>query len=204
MEDHPLVRIGLRTALLQSQDRFEVVGTADCVTAFQEVFPKTETDVLLLDIMLPDGSGLDIAQSLRQAHNPVRILVLSAETDETTITSLLEIGIDGFVSKMVPAEELFTAIDYVAEGAEYYGKDISKIIREVRLAKRDMLVNFTEREKDIVSLCVQGCPVKEVADRLSISTSTVNSHKDNIFKKLGINSSVELVRWAFRHGVINL
>lgn len=204
VEDHPLVRIGLQTALSQSEGKFDVVGVADRIETFWDQFPNTKPDLILLDIMLPDGSGIDIAKRLREEGNPVRILVLSAETDEDTITRLLDIGIDGFVSKMVPTPELFTAIEYVYYGAEYYGKDISKIIRDVRLAKRDVPAEFTDRENDIIELCIQGFSAKEIADKLSISTSTVNTHKDNIFKKLGIGSSVELVRWAFKHGIIPL
>ncbi|MGI5847254.1 MAG: response regulator [Candidatus Cryptobacteroides sp.] len=204
VEDHPLVRIGLQTALSRSQGKFVLAGVADCVETFWDRFPKTNPDLILLDIMLPDGSGIDIAKRLREEGNPVRILVLSAETDEDTVTRLLQIGIDGFVSKMVPTQELFTAIEYVYHGAEFYGKDISKIIRDVRFAKRDVPAEFTERENDIIELCIQGLSAKEIAKKLSISTSTVNTHKDNIFKKLGINSSVELVRWAFKYGIIPL
>ena len=145
VEDHPLVRIGLQTALSRSQGKFVLAGVADCVETFWDQFPKTNPDLILLDIMLPDGSGIDIAKRLREEGNPVRILVLSAETDEDTVTRLLQIGIDGFVSKMVPTQELFTAIEYVYHGAEFYGKDISKIIRDVRFAKRDVPAEFTER-----------------------------------------------------------
>ena len=204
VEDHPLVRIGLQTALSRAEGIFDVVGIADSETAFWTLFPETHPDILLLDIILPDGSGVDIAGRLREEGNDIRILVLSAETDEETITRLLQIGIDGFVSKMVPTRELFTAIEYVYEGAEYYGKDISKIIRDVRLAKRDVPADFTDRENEIIKLCIQGLSAKDISEQLSIAPSTVNTHKNNIFKKLGITSSVDLVRWAFKHGIITL
>lgn len=204
VEDHPLVRIGLQTALSQSRGKFEVAGVADCVSAFWQLLPDTKADIVLLDIMLPDGSGVDIVSKLREEGSSIRILVLSAETDEDTISNLLQIGIDGFVSKMVPTQELFTAIEYVVFGAEYFGKDISKIIRDVRLAKQDTQADFTERENEIIQLCIQGLSAKEIAEQLCIAQSTVNTHKNNIFKKLGISSSVELVRWAFKRGIITL
>ena len=204
VEDHPLVRLGLEAALSHSEGRFEVAGVAPSVASFKESFPSARADVLLLDIILPDGTGIDIARELRKAGSPVRILALSAETGRKTIKELFEIGIDGFVGKSIPTSELLTAIEYVADGAEFYGKDIAKIIRDVRFAKDKEKPEFTEREEEIVNLAIKGLSAKQISSQLHISVNTVNTHKDNIFKKLGINSSVELVLWALDKGIIDL
>lgn len=204
VEDHPLVRVGLKMALSQSDGRFVVVGESGSKAGFFKQLPEIDADVVILDIILPDGTGIEIAESLKQSHPDIKILVLSAETGEDTIASLVEIGIDGFVGKNISSEELYTAIEYVADGAEYFGREISKIIREISIAKNAPDDKFTDRETEIISLCSQGYVVKEIADRLNISIDTVNTHKYNIFKKLGINNSVELVRYAIKHGIISL
>lgn len=204
VEDHPVVRMGLRAALSQDGARFNVAGIAAQASDLWKLLPGTRADVILLDIVLPDESGVEIARKLRDQGNPVRILVLSAETDKETISELMKIGIDGFVSKNVPTQELLTAIEYVADGVEYFGRDISKVIRDIRVARSHIRADFTKRESEILALCAQGLSAKDISRKLDISINTVNSHKDSIFKKLGINSSIELVRWALERGIISL
>lgn len=204
VEDHPLVRLGLQSALSQAGEKYQVVGVTDCAAAFWKVFPNSGADVILLDIILPDETGVEIARKLRSQGSDIGILVLSAETDRETISELMAIGINGFVSKTVPTHELMTAIEYVADGVEYFGRDISKIIRDISIAKENISAEFTDRENEILTLCAKGLSAKDISRHLNISTNTVNTHKDNIFKKLGINSSMELVRWALDHGIITL
>ena len=134
----------------------------------------------------------------------MRILVLSAETTRETISELVRIGIDGFINKSVSPEELKTAIEYVADGLEYYGRDIARILRDFSNARKGLKTEFTKREGEILELCARGLSAKDISRRLDISINTVNSHKDNIFKKLGINSSLELVRWSIDHGIISI
>ena len=204
VEDHPLVRLGLQTTLSMDKGRFEVVGTADCAEALWDILNEKVADVILLDIILPGESGVDIARKLHKEGCTARILVLSAETDKETISELVRIGIDGFINKAVSPEELKTAIEYVADGLEYYGRDIAKILRDFSTARKNLKVEFTKRESEILELCAKGLSAKDISRRLDISINTVNSHKDNIFKKLGINSSLELVRWSIDHGIISI
>ena len=108
------------------------------------------------------------------------------------------------VGHALSPEELKTAIEYVADGLEYYGRDIAKILRDFSNARKGLKTEFTKREGEILELCAQGLSAKDISRRLDISINTVNSHKDNIFKKLGINSSLELVRWSIDHGIISI
>lgn len=204
VEDHPLVRAGLSLTLSQGSGKYVIAAEAGSVAEALRLLPTVDADVVLLDIMLPDGTGLEIARKIRSTRPLLKILVLSAETDEDMILQLVESGVDGFVSKNIPPVELYTAIEYVADGAQYFGKDISKIIRDVNNARNNRNVQFTERENEIIALCAEGLAAKEIAARLFISIDTVNAHKYNIFKKLGINNSVELVRYAIKHGIIKL
>ncbi len=204
VEDHPLVRLGLQTTLSADRGRFDVVGTADCAEALRSLMKEKVADVILLDLILPGESGVEIARELRKQGSTMRILVLSAETTRETISELVRIGIDGFINKSVSPEELKTAIEYVADGLEYYGRDIARILRDFSNARKGLKTNFTKRESEILELCARGLSAKDISRRLDISINTVNSHKDNIFKKLGINSSLELVRWSIDHSIISI
>lgn len=203
VDDHLLFRIGIRTAFTNASVPIEVVGEAGSAADFFEILPKVRFDVVLLDIILPDLSGVEVARRLKKERPDLRILVLSAESDPDTVCSLVEIGVDGFISKSVPVDELRRAVDYVASGIEYFGRDISRIIRDVKTARSKRDSGFTDRENDIIDLCARGLSVKEMADRLGITIKTVETHKNNIFHKLGINSSVELVRYALKNGIIS-
>lgn len=204
VEDHQLFRLGISTALKSQPEKYNVVGEASNAAEFFQIIETTDADIVLLDIHLPDQSGIEIASKLIQLRPAMKILVLSAENDAETISKLIETGINGFISKNATMKELFIAINYIEEGAEYFGKDISKIIRDIKVAKKDGKEQFTERENEIIALCSEGLTAKEIADRMNINVATVNTHKNNIFKKLGINNSVELVIYALKNGIIKL
>ncbi|MBQ9174562.1 MAG: response regulator transcription factor [Bacteroidales bacterium] len=204
VEDHQLFRLGISTALKSQPEKYNVVGEASNAAEFFQIIETTDADIVLLDIHLPDQSGIEIARKLIQLRPAMKILVLSAENDAETISKLIETGINGFISKNATMKELFIAINYIEEGAEYFGKDISKIIRDIKVAKKDGKEQFTERENEIIALCSEGLTAKEIAERMYINVATVNTHKNNIFKKLGINNSVELVIYAMKNGIIKL
>ncbi len=204
VEDHYLFRAGITSVLSSVKDKYDVVGEASSVAEFDALHEKTDADLLLLDIRLPDGNGIDIARKLSEEKSSLKILVLSAENDPSTITNLLDAGINGFISKNAPSQELFTAIDYIMEDGDYFGKDISKLIRDIRVAKKSAKEPFTDRENEIIALCSEGLTAKEIAEKMHINVATVNTHKNNIFKKLGINNSVELVIYAIKTGIITL
>ena len=116
----------------------------------------------------------------------------------------MQIGIDGFVSKSAPLEEVQSAVEWVSEGVPFYGRDIAVLIRDIVDAKLDKKKSalLTKREIEIIRACCSGMPGKEIADHFHISLRAVNSHKTNIFNKLGLSSSVEMVRFALEHGII--
>lgn len=204
LEDHQLFRIGLCAALNRGSSKVEIVAQADSVASFLELIQSVEVDMALLDITLPDGSGIEVARILRQQYPTIKILILSADTTEETIAELITVGIEGFVSKSVPTADLCHAVEYIANGAHYFGPDIAKLIHNIELSHNKKKIEFTEREHQIVQLCANGYSAKEIANKLCVSICTVNTHKNNIFKKLGINNSVELVRYALKEGISKL
>ena len=208
VDDHTLFRMGLKTMLQSDDSKIEVVGEAECGTELFAVLKTTQADLILLDINLPDISGAEIARRLRGEYPDIKILAISAENSTKTVEDMLDAGINGFISKQKSdAHELSQAIQDVMQGLEYFGKDISTLIYYIYVAKKktiEITPEFTEREKDIILLCSEGLLYKEIADRLGISFHTVNTHKKNIFLKLGINNTMEMVRYALKTGIIRI
>jgi Response regulator containing a CheY-like receiver domain and an HTH DNA-binding domain len=206
VDDHELFRLSLRTAI---ECRFEdiiIVGEAGSGATFFSLLRTVDADIVLLDIALPGMSGIEIARRLKTEQPDMKILAVSAENDLSTVEEMLEIGIEGFVSKSnCKPDILAEAIYSVMQGLDYFGRDISSIISRIYIAKKKTMQvseEFSEQEKHIIELCLEGLPAKLIADRLSISTRTVDWHKSNMFSKLGINSTIELVQFAIKNKII--
>ena len=208
VDDHPLFRIGLKATFKDCHPDIIVAGEADCGEALFRLLTTTAADLVLLDINLPDISGVEIARRLRRDYPAIKILAVSAENTAATVEAMLEVGIEGFISKRQgDVDELAEAIRTVMSGLEYFGRDISAIIYDVFVSKKKTTAvthEFTEREKEIILACRDGLLCKEIAVRLGISTHTVNAHKNNIFTKLGINNTMEMVQYALKKGIIRV
>ncbi len=203
LDDHDLIRLGLRSILSDTPHKVSIdVATADAL--FDQLEQGTPCDLVLLDILLPGTNGIEVAQRLRAEYPNIKIIVVSMETKEYTLIQLMQIGIDGFVSKNGPMEEVRAAVNSVEEGVPYYGRDLALLVRDIvdaRLDKKSSAL-LTKRELEIIEACCSGLLGKEIAEKFHISLRAVNSHKTNIFNKLGLSSSVEMVRFALEHGII--
>lgn len=203
LDDHELIRVGLRSALQNTPH----VVTIDAATAdefFVKLVEGVPCDLVLLDILMPGTNGIDVAQRLRAEYADIKIIIVSMDTKEYIITQLMQIGIDGFISKNGPLEEVRSAVNSVEEGVPYYGRDLAVLVRDIvdaRLDKKSSAL-LTKRELEIIEACCSGLMGKEIAEQFHISLRAVNSHKTNIFNKLGLSSSVEMVRFALEHGII--
>ena len=208
VDDHRLFRLGIKTVFETQYLDIQVAGEAECGKELFAILDSTTADLVLLDINLPDMNGADIARRLRRDYPAIKILAISAENALETIESMLEAGIDGFISKQKSgADELAVAIRTVMDGLEYYGRDISSIIFGVYVAKKkttDVSAEFTEREREIILACREGLLCKEIADRMNVSINTINTHKKRIFMKLGINNTMEMVQYALKNGIIRV
>ena len=208
VDDHRLFRMGMKTIFESRHPDIQVAGEAECGKELFAVLNSTSADLILLDINLPDMSGAAIARRLHQDYPTVKILAVSAENTAETIESMLEAGIDGFIGKQTgDADELAAAIRTIMDGLEYFGRDISSIIFDVYVSKKkttNVTAEFTEREREIILACRDGLLCKEIANRLGISMHTVNAHKKNIFAKLGINNTMEMVQYALKKGIIRV
>ena len=208
VDDHRLFRMGLRNTFKLACSDIHVTAEADSGEILFSLPELATAHLVLLDINLPGMGGVAIASRLRRDYPDLKILAISAENDSDTIQAMIESGIDGFVSKQRgDADELADAIRTVVNGGEYFGRDIASIIYDVYVAKKKtsaITSDFTGREREIMLLCREGLMCKEIADRLGVSIHTINTHKRNIYQKLGINNTMEMVQYAMKKGIIRV
>lgn len=203
LDDHELIRVGV-AGVLHDTPHTITISAACAEDWFASLEQNTPCDLLLLDILMPGTNGFEVAKRMRTEYPDIKIIVLSVDTKEYVITRLMQIGIDGFISKNGPLEEIKLAIDSVAEGVPFYGRDLAVLVRDIVDAQLNKKASalLTKRELEIIEACCNGLLGKEIAEKFHISLRAVNSHKTNIFNKLGLNSSVEMVRFAIEHGII--
>ena len=208
VDDHELFRLGVKTAIENRHSDLRIAGEAESGAELFTLLTKVAADIVLLDIALPDMSGIDVARRLKTEYPQIKILAISAENATPVVQAMLDSGIEGFISKRHGGVDAFAeAIRSIVQGMEYYGKDISEIIYRIYVSKKrtaEVTSEFTQQEKRIIELCREGLPGKLIADRLGISLRTVNNHKSNIFCKLGINSTLEMVQYAVKNGIVQM
>ena len=202
VDDHPLMLMGIASML--SGKGIEIVGTASNGSEALEMVPQLNPDVMMLDIVMPVMDGIELARRMRALYPDVALLVLSSDSSLASLEVLLNIGIDGFLSKTSDAPVMLDAVKSVASGYEYYGTDIARLIERISLAKKASESIFTPRELDVIRFSCMGLQYKEIAERLGIRYLTVVTIKNNIFRKLGINNTVELVVYAIKNELITL
>ena len=203
VDDHPLILLGTRMALMPFCD-LNYIKTVGSGKEFFEMLPDFVPDIVLLDVVMPEMNGLQVSEKLKSEYPEIKILILSAESDVSTILKAIEIGVNGFISKASQPKELFNAIETVVDGADYFGRDIAQILREVSAQTKFAEDMFSPRELEIIRYCADGLMSKEIAEKLSISARTVEGHKLNIFKKMGISNTAELIKYSVKHGIIRI
>ena len=202
IDDHAALREALREAL-EREDRFRIVGEAgDAMTALK-VVKETKPDVVVLDISLPDMGGDQIARMLKRQIPEVRIIAFSMYLAGSRITDIIKSGAMGYVSKTSTKKELIEGIEAVAAGRTFFCKESSRVMMQ-RLAEESGVSQLSVREREVLRLIAQGKRAHAVADQLHISASTVEVHRRNIMRKLGLHNSVELARYAIREGIAPL
>lgn len=197
-DDHPLVLDGVR-GVLETYDNIDVVGTAANGREALDVFDATHPDVVLMDLNMPEIGGLTATEIMRE-HNPnARILMLSMHDSPEYIATAQRHGARGYLLKDVPTEEIVEAIEAVYAGKTYYCKGVQRALEPTKDQGREPL---TSREQSILLQLASGKSNKEVASELEISVRTVETHRSNIKRKLGISSTAGLTRYAMEHGVL--
>ncbi len=199
VDDHPMVAEGIE-AILETYDDLEVVGTLsngrDAVDRIEEMDP----DVVLLDLNMPGVTGLSATELILEKRPGTRILILTMHDSPEYISTALSHGALGYILKDVPTEEIKTAIDSVMRGDQYLCTGARSSLTPGKIS--DGREPLTSREQTVLLQLAQGKSNREVAKVLDISVHTVETHRKNIKRKLGISSTAGLTRYALEHGVL--
>jgi DNA-binding NarL/FixJ family response regulator len=201
-DDHGIVRSGLRM-LIERQHDMRVVAEADDGVDALELSQAERPDVAVLDVSMPRMTGLQAAREIR-AHSPdTRVLLLSMHDDERYFFEGLEAGAAGYVLKRAADTDLIEALRTVAGGRTFLSDDAQVLLmREWQEGRAEPEDPLTPRELEVVKLIAEAYTNRQIAETLKLSEKTVESHRANVFSKLGMRDRVELVRYAIRRGLV--
>ena len=210
VDDHPIVRAGMRTVLESADDIFVVAEGGNGSEALQLV-KEYVPDVLVLDLNLPDKSGVDVTRQLQSQNSSTAILILTAHDDSQAIFELLEKGAIGYVLKDEALETLANAVRAAASGKSWLSPTVAsqvvqRAVKQRTSIEQDALPspteeNLTPREHQILCLLAEGLDNTTIAERLTVTKRTVQNHISNIYGKLGVASRTEAMLYAIRHGL---
>jgi len=208
VDDHLIVRDGIKS-LLSGVERFEVVGEADSGSHFFALLKTIIPDVVLLDINLPDISGIEITKKLRELYPQIGVLILSMYNSEDYIFNAIRAGAKSYLPKTTNKHELEEAVNAVYRGEEFFSHSISNVILRsfIQQAKNTANKNdnrLTARETEILRMFIGGMTNPEIAEKLFISIRTVESHKNHIMQKFELKTTVDLIKFAIRNKIIEL
>ena len=206
VDDHAVVRSGLRM-MLENEADTEIVGEASSAAEAIEAATRLKPNVILMDIGLPDLSGIDATREIKKRVSEVSIVALTIHEDEEYFFKMLEAGASGYVPKRAAPEELLTAIRVAATGQVYLYPSLAKLlVRDFldggRASNEEQASELTDREQEVLTFLAEGVSNEEIAASLVISPKTVARHRENIMRKLNLHSRAELVRYAIRKGII--
>jgi DNA-binding NarL/FixJ family response regulator len=211
VDDHPLFREGLKT-IISRDPRYEIIGEAGTGREAMEMIGEKKPDLVLLDIALPDQTGIDLAAEIKGILPKTVLMIVSMHSKVDYIVKAFQAGATGYVVKDSAAERLLQGIDVVLKGEYFLDSSVShKVVKklmelpgkEVKIMDRGYEA-LTSREQEIMVLLAEGHSAKEVAEKLFVSPRTIENHRSSIMRKLDLHSNHELIRYAAKLGLIDL
>jgi DNA-binding NarL/FixJ family response regulator len=207
VDDHQLIIDGLR-GFIESNEGYQVVGEASTGTEAIRLASVLNPDLILMDIEMPEMSGIQASQEIKKMMPAVKIIIVSMHNEKQLIKKLIDQGADGYLLKNSSQQEVMDAIQKVLNNQIYLSQDVTLSLLDKSNSKSASssdtitLSQLTEREIEILKLVAQGMTNKEVGDQLNISHRTVDTHRTNLMKKLDITNVAGLIRFAFKNGLI--
>ncbi|NOY49797.1 MAG: response regulator transcription factor [Chlorobi bacterium] len=202
-DDHPVIIDGIMT-VLEDVPEIEVVGKVFDGVQLCEFIEKNKVDVILLDVNMPKLNGIEAANEIRKKNKDINILAFSQFNEGRFVKRMLKNGATGYMLKNSSAREIVEGIKTVSEGRMFLSKDLNDVFTTGRPKEQHtaLFPNLSRRELDVVGLISKGLKTPEIADRLNLSYHTIETHRSNILLKVGVKSSVELIKWAVENEVI--
>ena len=199
VDDHYMVIEGIRS-LLQHEAGLEWTGHASNAASCLAYLRQQQPDVILMDISLPDKNGIDLCKEVKEKYPSVFILGLSTFSQESFISKMMDNGASGYVLKNATKEELLEAIETVMKGRLFLSMDAAQSLRSA--ADKPSMPVITRREKEVLELIAAGCTNAEIAERLFVSVSTIDTHRKNLLEKFNVRNTASLVRLATQLQII--
>lgn len=211
IDDHPLYREGLKT-IIERKPLFTVVGEAGNGHDGLKMVKKLKPDLIIVDISLPDQSGIQLTREIRNLLSSPRIMIVSMHTKIDYIAEAFQAGATGYVVKESASERLIQGLEAVSKGEYFLDSSVSHAVVENLMKaplKEAKITNagydtLTPREQEVMRHLAEGLATREVAEKLFISPKTVENHRANIMGKLNLHSTIELVRYAAKLGLIDV
>ena len=207
-DDHELVRRGLR-ATLEERPGWEVVGEAGDGEEAIKLSLTLRPDLLVLDVNMPKQNGLEVARALQERAPKIRVLVLTVHDSAQIVREIMQAGAKGYLLKSEAGKDLPTAVETVMQDQPFLTPSVTNIVLDTFLksaptpvATETPAVPLSARESEVIKLLAQGHSNKDVARQLGISVKTVDTHRTNLMRKIGLHSITELVRYAIRNGLV--
>jgi DNA-binding NarL/FixJ family response regulator len=205
VDDHQLFRAGVRSEL---ESLVQIAGDADSVAGAVELIGAERPDVVLLDVHMPDGGGVEVIRRVAPHHPEVRFLALSVSDAAEDVIAVIRAGARGYVTKTISGEELADAVQRVHEGDAVFSPRLAGFVLDAFAGAAPTpagddadLDQLTPREREVLQHIARGYMYKEIAHRLEISAKTVEAHVSAVLRKLQLSSRHELTRWAVERGV---
>jgi two-component system, NarL family, response regulator NreC len=207
-DDHHIVRKGLRT-LLEAEAEFAVIGEEADGLKVVALVERLRPDVLLLDVSMPGLNGLEITRQIAKRAIHTRVVILSMHANEAYVLDALRHGAAGYVLKDANPAEMLAAVREVRAGRRYLSPALSEraieaYAKKAQAAPEDPYETLTTREREILQLAAESSSIAEIGARLGISPRTVETHRENLMRKLGLQSQTDLIRYALRRGILPL
>lgn len=208
VDDHEIVREGIRM-VLATDPELEVVGVASSGEEAIEKVRELEPDVVLMDIGMPGLSGFEATRRIRESYPNTQVVALTVHDSEGYVFQMLQAGATGYVVKRAPAEDVIAAVKRAHQGEAVLHPSVAKLVIKDYLARvakgeESSFDTLSEREREILKLIAEGLTNREIADKLFLSIKTVQAHRANLMRKLGMHDRTELVKYAIRKGIIGL
>lgn len=206
-DDHGIVRNGIKSTLSDAK-HIKVIGEASNGLEAIDAAKRLQPDVIIMDVTMPEMNGIEATAQIQKKYPAVRCLVLSMHDKEEYVFKSIEAGATGYLLKDTGKEEFIKAIESVSRGEKYFSTAVSNVLVTGYLHKMknpesdDSETGLTKREKSILKLIVNGQNNREIADQLDISIRTIETHRANMMKKLGVKNAVELVRIAIEDKLV--
>jgi len=209
VDDHEIFRNGLKL-LLNNIENVEVVGEASNGQMFLDTFRQSKADIIFMDISMPVMDGIQATKNALEINPQLKIIALTTFGETEYFNEMIYSGVVGFMLKNAESEDFKVAIEKVSRGANYFSEEmITKITKQVvqekeRKIEQQNLPNLTKREYEVLELICKGYSNEKIGECLNISSRTVERHKTNLISKTETHNTLNLVIYAFRHGIIKL